>query len=477
MKTLNRQILSLAIPSIFANISIPLVGFVDMAVAGHLDAESVTEGGVSVAALIGALSVGSMLFDMLYWNFGFLRSGTGGITAQAYGRGDRKMAADTFSRAVGTGFGAGLMLVALQWIFIPLAFLVVRTTPEVQSLATRYFQIRIWAAPAALSLMAFKGWLIGMQDGVSPMISDLIVLIVNGSASVALAFGLFGLPEIGFDGIAVGTLFAQYTALLFCIAVVMLKYRRKVFAGYSTRIFFSSFCGPELRNFFATNGDLFVRSLCFILIYSAFTVISARYGDVLLASSSIIMKIMMFFSYFTDGFSYAGEALAGKYIGRGERSMVRKTVVHVFAWSMSIAGVFIFLNAFFSVPMFRIFTPDPDVVAASSKFIPWIVLMPLLGCPAFTWDGIYTGATATRQMRESSLLFVVVSAAAWIAGIAILNLSTGWPLLGFGPYSEGLTEANPYGFAAMHVLLLSYMVHLAVRFTYLTFSAKRAIPM
>ena len=171
MKPLDREILRLALPSILANISIPLVGMVDMAVAGHL-------GGAS-AALIGALPVGSTLFDLLYWNFAFLRAGTGGTTAQAFGRGDTSGQAGILARAAVTGLLAGLLLVAIRLPFLKLAFAVVHCTPEVRELATRYFMMRIWAAPAALSLMAFKGWFIGMQDSVSPMAADLIVFFVG----------------------------------------------------------------------------------------------------------------------------------------------------------------------------------------------------------------------------------------------------------------------------------------------------------
>ena len=161
MKSINKDILKLAIPSILANITVPLVGMVDIAVAGHLDA--------SAATMIGGIAIGSMLFDLLYWNFGFLRVGTGGLAAQAYGRGDRKECARILARAVGIALACALVLIAIQWVFVKAAFLVVDSSPEVQALATKYFYIRIWAAPATLSLMALKGWFIGMQDSVSPM--------------------------------------------------------------------------------------------------------------------------------------------------------------------------------------------------------------------------------------------------------------------------------------------------------------------
>ena len=208
---LNREILRLAIPSIFANITVPLVGMVDMAVAGHLQ-------GTSAAALIGGITIGAMLFDLLYWNFGFLRVGTGGLTAQAYGRKAAGQAgpdetADILNRALRIAVVSGIGLIALQWVVVQLAFLFIDCSPEVQKLATQYFYIRIWAAPATLSLFAFKGWFIGMQDTVRPMTADLLVNGINIGASIVLGM------LMGFPGIALGTFLAQWSGFLYCLTI------------------------------------------------------------------------------------------------------------------------------------------------------------------------------------------------------------------------------------------------------------------
>ena len=217
----NKKILDLALPSILANITVPLVGMVDIAVAGHLDPSSVA----SAATLIGGVAIGTMLFDLLYWNFGFLRVGTGGLTAQAFGRGDMKESASILSRAVGIALLCSLLLLAVQWLFVKAAFLVVDCTPEVRELASGYFYIRIWASPATLSLMAFKGWFIGMQDSISPMVTDLVVNVVNTAASIVLALGFtaggYSWEGIGFTGIAAGTVMAQYSGLL-CAGILLL---------------------------------------------------------------------------------------------------------------------------------------------------------------------------------------------------------------------------------------------------------------
>ena len=209
MKPLNKEILSLAIPSILANITVPLVGMADIAVAGHLG------GGNGAAALIGGITIGTMLFDLLYWNFAFLRSGTGGLTAQAYGRllagsDGVDQVHGILLRALRIAMLSGVALIALQWVVLWLAFLLVDCTPQVRELASEYFKIRIWAAPATLSLFAFKGWFIGLQDTVKPMIADLLVNGLNILLSFGLGFGLCGLPAMGFAGVAAGTLIAQW---------------------------------------------------------------------------------------------------------------------------------------------------------------------------------------------------------------------------------------------------------------------------
>ena len=433
MRTINKDILKLALPSILANITVPLVGMVDIAVAGHLDS--------SAAVMIGGIAIGSMLFDLLYWNFGFLRVGTGGLAAQAYGRGDRKECARILTRALGIAFACALLLIAVQWVFVKAAFLVVDCTPEVRELASQYFFIRIWAAPATLSLMALKGWFIGMQDSVSPMTTDLVVNGMNILMSIVLAM------VMGFAGIAAGTVVAQYSGLLTAAVLLLVKYRRTTLTQLDSSELRSIFKGGETRRFFAMNADLYVRSLCFIAIYIGFTVISARYGDTLLAVSSIIMKLLMIFSYFTDGFAYAGEALTGKYIGAKNRMMVRQTVKWIFVWSMGIALIFMVIYHFAGVPMLRMMTSDQSVVAASREYLPWLLLMPVTGCAAFTWDGIYIGATASRAIRNSMLWAVVGFCAVWAVGLLFPDLSPS---------------------VSMHVLMGAYFAHLLARTIYLS---------
>lgn len=455
MKPLHKEILRLALPSILANITVPLVGMVDVAVAGHLNGLT----GYSAAAFIGGISIGSLLFDLLYWNFGFLRAGTGGLTAQSFGAGDMKECGRVFTRAVGLALIVALLCIAIQWPFTKLALLAVKCSPEVRELALRYFFIRIWAAPATLGLMSFRGWFIGMQDTVSSMLVDLLVNVVNIVASIVLSLGLGSWDGMGFAGVAAGTVVAQYSGLTLAVIIVLVKYRVKVFSHMDASDFKSAFRGSELRHFLTLNADIFVRSLCFIAIYIGFTIISARYGDLMLASSTIMMKLLMIFSYFTDGFAYAGEALTGRYIGEKSLEMTRKTVKYTFGWSMSVVLFFVFAYWAGGLPMLKMMTSDAEVVEACRQFLPWLVLMPLIGCPAFTWDGIYLGATASKGVRDSMLAATAAFFALWFAGEAL--------------FLHGNEPSAPDALArwqalAIHVLMVAYFAHLLARTVVLT---------
>ncbi len=438
MKPLDREILRLALPSILANITVPLVGMVDLAVAGHLGSLG------EAATLIGGVSVGTMLFDLLYWNFGFLRVGTGGLTAQAYGREDWQGTRVILFRGVVLALLIAALILVLQWPFVHLALYVTHGSDAVRELALRYFFIRIWAAPATLSLMSIKGWFIGMQDTVSSMATDLVVNVVNIVASVILG------RWIGFAGIAWGTVIAQFTGLAF--AGVLIARRMPPGKGGIRQ----AVSGADLGAFLTMNGNLFVRSLCMVAIYVGFTMISARYGDLVLAVGAILMKLLLLFSFFTDGFAYAAEALVGKFIGRRDIPAVKMTVRHVFVWSMGVGMFFVLVYLFGSDPAFRVLTSDAQVVQAARPFYFWLLLMPPIGCAAFTWDGVFVGATASRSLRNSLVWALLAFFGLWFFGYAVRGGS--------------LVPED-----ALHLLLAAYFAHLLVRTLYLTGRYKRTL--
>ena len=441
---------------------------VDIAVAGHLDS--------SAAALIGGISVGSLMFDMLYWNFGFLRAGTGGMTAQAYGREDWQDCRSLLLRGLGTALLASLVLLMIQWPFQKLAFLIINCSDEVKSLALKYFYIRIWAAPATLSLMALRGWFIGMQDSFSSMLTDLVVNGINILASIFLAMGVpgTGFKGIGFSGIAWGTFIAQYTGLLVAASIVFLKYRdilaakaeslserlcrlaKGVLSRSEARMDSPVADGktPYKDNFYSVNRDLFIRSMCLMAVYLAFTAISARFGDTLLAMCSVMMKLMMIFSFFTDGFAFAGEALTGRFIGMRSTDRLSECVRRTFVWSLAIGLLFVAVYYLTGNWMFRLMTSDKSVLESAGAFLGWLVLMPLIGCPAFTWDGIYIGATETRILRNSTVGCVVAFFVVWFAGLLL----------------------KPQDNALVHLLFAAYYSHLIFRSLYLTVKYRSSIP-
>lgn len=428
---MNKRILKLAIPSIFANITVPLVGMVDIAVAGRLGS----------AAAIGAIAVGTMLFDLLYWNFGFLRVGTGGLTAQSYGRRCFRDSIKYMTQGLTVSLSSALIILAIQYLFILVAFEFIDCSPEVAELSKQYFFIRVWAAPATLSLFVFKGWFIGVQNTVSPMAIDVVVNLVNVVASIYL--GLY--TGMGFAGIALGTVIAQYSGLLLAVALFVIYYK-KLFHYFDIK---AALHLQDLKAFFKLNGNLFFRSLCFMLIYSGFTALAARYGDVQLAVSSIMMKLLMLFSYFVDGFAYAGEALAGKYIGAKDRTQLVRAVKLLFVWSAIIGVISTVAYAVGGEWMVRLMTTEPEVITGTRPYLFWLILMPIISCAAFMWDGIYIGATASVAIRNSMIW-------ACVAFYVVYFIFRGYE-------------------QSIQVLWYAYFAHLIARTLYLSLVAKREV--
>ena len=435
---MNKQILRLAIPSILANITIPLVGLVDTAIVGH----------ISDAHAIGGIAIGTMLFDLLYWNFGFLRVGTSGMTAQAFGRNDREQCARLLAQSVGIALIGAALIWLLQWLFVTAALAIVPCSADVATFARKYFFIRVWAAPATLSLMAIKGWFIGMQDTVSPMITDMVVNVVNMVVSYVLAV----YTPMGALGVALGTVIAQLTGLLLSVIILLWKYRH-VWLGLSFISLLRDMRG--MRQLLSLNANLFVRSLCFMIVYVGFTSLSSMYGDTDLAVCSILMKLFMLVSYFVDGFAYAGEALVGKYIGlahcpssQSSESSISSLVRLLFLWSLGVGAVFTVLFALSYMPMYRMMTSDGIVLERLTDFTGWLIAMPIVSTLAFMWDGVFTGATAGKQIRNAMI----------------------WAAVGFV-----LGYVATYHWLGTHALFVGYFLHLAARVIYLTATWKQVV--
>lgn len=382
---MNKKILRLAIPSIVSNITVPLLGLVDVAIVGHLGAP----------AYIGAIAVGGMLFNIIYWIFGFLRMGTSGMTSQAYGRNDLDEVTRLLVRSLTVGWGIALALLLLQYPILKIAFLFIQTTPEIEQWATRYFRICIWGAPAVLGLYAFTGWFIGMQNSRFPMFIAILQNVVNIAASLCFVF-LWGMKV---EGVAWGTLIAQYSGLGMAIGLWTRRYRS------SEKITWRACLQREaMRRFFGINRDIFFRTLCLVAVTTFFTSAGARQGEVVLAVNTLLMQLFTLFSYIMDGFAYAGEALAGLYIGARNPAALRKMIGLLFAWGGGLAAGFTLLYGFGGQSFLGLLTNDDSVIRASATYFYWVLAVPLAGFGAFLWDGILIGATATKQMLYSMLV-------------------------------------------------------------------------
>lgn len=383
---MNKKILQLAIPSIISNITVPLLGLIDVAIVGHLGA----------ASYIGAIAVGGMLFNIIYWVFGFLRMGTSGMTSQAFGRRDLNEVTSVLFRSVGVGFLVSFGLLLLQYPVRIIAFNLLATTPEVERLAVIYFNICVWGAPAVLGLYGFSGWFIGMQNARFPMFIAVTQNVVNIIASLSFVFFL----DMKVEGVALGTLLAQYAGFFMALLLWLRYYKR-----LKVRIYWKKIWQKEaMGRFFRVNSDIFFRTLCLVVVTAFFTSTGARQGDVILAVNTLLMQLFTLFSYIMDGFAYAGEGLAGRYIGARNQAALNKTVRLLFGWGMGLSLFFTLLYALGGESFLGLLTNDPAVIAKAGTYFYWVLAIPLTGFAAFLWDGIFIGMTATRQMLYSMLV-------------------------------------------------------------------------
>lgn len=383
MTQINRKILHIALPAIVSNITVPLLGLVDVSIVGHL----------GDTAYIGAIAVGGMIFNVMYWLFGFLRMGTSGMTSQSYGRRDLPEVVRLLVRSLGVGWAVAFLMILLQVPLRDFALFIMEPTESVRHYAELYFNILIWGAPATLGLYSFTGWFIGMQNSRLPMAIAITQNVVNIVASLVLVFCL-GLKV---EGVALGTLVAQYAGLFIAFGAWFSVYGR--LRKYFCRI--DLFGWSQMKGFLSVNRDIFLRTLCLISVMLFFTSAGSWQGETILAVNTLLMQFYMIFSYIMDGFAYAGEAISGKYYGAGNKVGLSAAVRHLFGWGavMTVAFTLLYIiggNAFLSL-----LTDDKIVIAAAGSYFYWAALIPLAGVAAFIWDGIYIGCTKTRGMLIS----------------------------------------------------------------------------
>ncbi|MBP6978922.1 MAG: MATE family efflux transporter [Lentimicrobiaceae bacterium] len=383
---MNRQILQLAVPNIISNITVPLLGMVDLAIMGHLGSE----------VYVGAIALGVIIFNFIYWGFGFLRMGTSGFTAQAYGARDLREMITVLGRSLLVALSAGVLILILQKPIVLLSFYLIHGSEEVEALARQYYSIRIWSAPATLCLYAFTGWFLGMQNARITMVIAILINVLNIGLNFLFVYGL----GMKVEGVALGSMLAQYGGLILAVMLFLRYYSRM------TRYFEMAALKQwaAFRRFFMVNKDILLRTLFLIVTFSFFTARSAAENDTILAVNTLLLQFLFIFSYFIDGFAYAAESLVGKYTGAKDPVRLKAMIRHLFTWGFFLSIPFTLIYLAWNESILKILTDNQSLITLAKDYMPWVVLVPLLSFAAFIWDGVFIGATVAAPMRNT--LFV-----------------------------------------------------------------------
>ena len=414
---MNREILRIALPNIISNITVPIMGIAGTMIAGHL--------GDSVAT-IGALAIGVSIFNFIYWNCSFIRMGTSGITAQAFGAGDNRTTTLMLARAITVSLVVGLIAIILQRP-LGLGALAIMNGNE---LVSDYFFARIWAVPAGVLLFGLNGWLTGMQNAIIPMIVAVLVNTIHVAFSIWFAFPL----GMGIVGIAYASVVAQWTGVIITAAITWWHFR-KSFVAIKWREVIDM---AAMKEFFLINRDIIVRTLCIVATYTFFTAASARMGDDnILAVNTILLQLFTLFSYMNDGFAYAAEALTGRFIGAKDEPSLRDAVKKCVIWCLVVAIIYIgvYIGWWRDLLMLFISSDAQDagvLLDYAGRYIGWIIAIPLAAAMPFVMDGIMVGATQSRIMRDSMILSTIAYFALFYAFKPIIGNNALW--LAFSSY-------------------------------------------
>jgi MATE family multidrug resistance protein len=385
---MNRKILNLAIPNIISNLTVPLLGIVDLAIVGHLESD----------AYIGAIALGSMIFNIIYWAFGFLRMGSSGLTAQALGAKNYTEITAVLIRGLIVAITVSSAILIFQIPIEKTIFYFVNGSPDVEILAQKYFYIRVWAAPATISLYVLTGWFIGMQNSKIPMIIAITINILNVILDAVFVY----IYKFNSTGVALGTLISQYLGLIIATIFLFKKYKT-VFVHINRDMLFKS---KEIRRFFNVNKDIFIRTISLLFVFTFFTSKSASTDDGILAANTLLLQFLFLFSFLIDGFAYAAEALTGKYYGALQYDNLKTVVNKIFIWGAIIGIVFSLLYMWFGNTVLNLLTSQQNVISIAENYILWVILIPVISVTSFIWDGIFIGLTKTKQMRNSMLISV-----------------------------------------------------------------------
>ncbi|MDO6458193.1 MATE family efflux transporter [Celeribacter halophilus] len=385
----HRRVLKIAVPIVLSNATVPILGAVDTGVVGQL----------GEAAPIGAVGIGAVILASLYWVFGFLRMGTTGLVSQARGAGNAGEVAALLTRALMIGVLGGGLLILFQIPVLWAAFQVSPASPEVESLARSYIGIRIWSAPFNIALFGLTGWLIAQERTKAVL---LLQLWMNGLNILLDFWFVLGLGW-GVEGVAIATVLAEVTGASFGLWLC-----RDAFNTPLWRDWVQVFDAARLLHMLKVNTDILIRSILLLAIMVSFTFFGAGFGDLTLASNQILMQFIEITAYALDGFAFAAEAIVGLAMGAGSRKSLRRGAMLASFWGLIVSGMLALGFAVFGGAIIDAMTTAPDVRTEARRFLPWMVAAPLLGLAAWMLDGVFIGATRTRDMRNMMVLSLVV---------------------------------------------------------------------
>jgi len=386
----HRKVWMLAGPIILSNISVPLVGAVDTAVVGHLPEPQ----------SIGAVALGALIFSFLYWGFGFLRMGTTGFIAQAFGAGDWQNLSDTILRVLLLALVLGLITILVATPLVDLVFYLIDSSAKIEALAGDYASIRIFSAPAVLCVYAFTGIFIGMHNTRAAFVLQLVLNISNVLLDLLFVLG-FGW---GVEGVALASVIAEYLAMVTGF-LLLRRPIRNAFERYDRARLLAR---AELLKLFTANGNIFIRTLCLLFAFSYFTAKSASQGEVILAANTILLHLNSIMAYALDGFAHAVEALAGSAYGAGRLRDFRRAVALTSVWGALFAMLAGIIYLLAGEPIISLFTSIDSVTETALRYLPWMVIAPILSVWSFQLDGIFIGTGHTREMRNAMVFSLIV---------------------------------------------------------------------
>lgn len=392
----HKRVLKLAVPLVLSNATVPILGAVDLGVVGQMGA----------AAPIGAVGLGAIILTTVFWIFGFLRMGTVGLVGQAAGAGDDAEVSIILTRALLIAVAAGFALIVLQPLIFAAALAMSSASDEVENLARSYLSIRIWTAPAAIAIYALTGWLVAMERTSGVFWVQLVMNGVNILLSMAFVLWL----DMGVQGVAYGTVIAEVLG-----AGLALYLCRDAFAHPDWRKWSQVFDRAKLIRMALLNTDILIRSALLMIIFSSFVFLGTRFGDVTLAANEVLVQFMYITAYAMDGFAFAAETLIARAMGRGDPSRLRRSAMMTGFWGGVVCVTTSLGFALVGPCLIDVMAKSPEVQAVARTYLPWMVAAPLIGCVAWMMDGIFIGATQSRDMRNMMIVsFIVYWIAVWL---------------------------------------------------------------